>query len=73
MRKHPTYNAFVKYLFDVGYHSWNPEEHESWELPPAELAKLYFEIYPLGNGGYEVVDYVPNSHYSMIQKFIDEQ
>lgn len=51
----PTYNAFVKFMYDDGKTDWNPDEHADWELPPSWLVKLYFKIFPLDDIDVETI------------------
>jgi hypothetical protein len=69
IKKAPTYNAFVKYMHEIGITDWIVDAHESWELPPVFLLRKYFYYYPLDlTINCEIVDYVPTSHRTKIYR-----
>ncbi|MGM7719404.1 hypothetical protein [Metabacillus sp. Hm71] len=66
--KIPNYDVFVQYLFDNMVVTWNPKEHESWELPPSWLLECFYEIFPL-NEKSEVVDFMSPASEKRIEQY----
>ncbi len=68
--KIPDYNTFIQYLFNNHVITWNPKEHEDWELPPSWCLKCYFELFPTEEKS-EVVNFVSPESERRIIKYFD--